>query len=111
LFGKFLSTNAPNLWRFEKLQVESLPDTSKLIVISSDDEKPEDQLEGDLEDEDDPEEEEPKEDLTEDLDMGEPHPGQGMEYAGSNVSGDGTSSGSNSGEEPANEHDSDYDFL
>jgi len=55
--------------------VEDLLSTPELIMISSDDEEPEDQLEGDLNDKEDLHKEEPEEDPTEDLDMGEPHPG------------------------------------
>ena len=49
--------------------VENLSGASELIMIGSNDEEPEDQLEGDLEDEEDLEEEE---DPAKDLDMGKP---------------------------------------
>jgi len=57
--------------------VENLLNTPQLIMISLDDEEREDQLDFDRKNKEDPKEEkeELEEDPTEDLDMGEPHPG------------------------------------
>ena len=76
--------------------VVDLPDTLELIEINLNDEDPEDQHEGNLQ---------------ENLEITQPYPKQGIDDAGLVVSGDDMSSSSDSGKDFDNEFDLDYDSL